>query len=269
MATQMNWIISDIHGCFVTLEKLLSRVWAADENPQLVFIGDYVDRGPRSKEVVDLVVQLQKEGAVCLRGNHDDVIDWLLNDHCLCDIGQYTRGKPSIDSVTNWWMWNGLEETLVSYGVPALPSAFGPYGGQSWGGVIIKFREQCPTEHKDFFRKLEPFWSNDTHFACHAYFPPGMELPDKFDRIELNGEMADTVLWRRFSKDLLGLIECQWSKVGVFGHTPVQVYGSVTPIKTSQVRLIDCGLFKNGYMCAYCCETDNWILQDVDSQDVA
>jgi serine/threonine protein phosphatase 1 len=64
--------ISDIHGCCSEFIALLKR---AAYNPlldQLILLGDYVDRGPDSFQVVELVIQLVNEGAIALRGNHDD-----------------------------------------------------------------------------------------------------------------------------------------------------------------------------------------------------
>ena len=51
----MQYIIGDIHGCADTLQKLLAKVRAADEDAKFVFVGDYIDRGLKSKEVVGLV----------------------------------------------------------------------------------------------------------------------------------------------------------------------------------------------------------------------
>lgn len=71
-----TYIISDLHGCFYTLKKLIEKVRRKNESPQFVFVGDYVDRGLNSKQCVELLIQLQSEGAICLRGNHDDVMMW-------------------------------------------------------------------------------------------------------------------------------------------------------------------------------------------------
>lgn len=268
----MNWVVSDIHGCFLTLEKLLHRVRTADEHAQFVFVGDYVDRGFKNKEVVDLMIQLQQQGAVCLRGNHDNVIDWLLNDKCLGNLKEYVRGRVCYDSVMNWWMWNGLEPTLVSYKVPPYPISIGPYGAKSWEDTVMRFRENVPQDHKDFFRNLPLFWECDTHFACHAFFKPEQELPRRLSHFAQTEELVHYTLWERFRPDLLTKnfkppSVIKWDKIGVFGHTPIQSYNAVAPIKYDKIRLIDCGPMMNGYLCAYCCETDNWILQSVIKED--
>jgi serine/threonine protein phosphatase 1 len=265
----MIWIVGDIHGCYNTLRKLLDRVGTADENPQYVFVGDYVDRGIHNRKVVSLVCELKRKGAICLRGNHDNVVDWLLNEECSGDLSEYVRGHVCYDSVMSWWLQNGFAPTLKSYDVEPLPALAGPYGGQTWGGVVMKFREAVPQDHKDFFRSLEMHWSSDTHFACHAFYPPEQEFPPS----SLSDEMIHNMLWERFRPDFTSgsfapPTDIKWDKIGVFGHTPTFYYKATAPIRFSKIRLIDCGAFNDGYLCAYCCETDNWILQATDKADL-
>jgi len=65
--------IGDIHGCLEKLEELMSGIDIDSRNDTLVFIGDYIDRGRFSKEVVDYILQLQSKykNLVCLLGNHE------------------------------------------------------------------------------------------------------------------------------------------------------------------------------------------------------
>ena len=69
--------IGDIHGCVHTLKDLLNRVSYSSQTDTLVFIGDYIDRGYFSYEVVDMLIKLQhqvgKDKVVCLRGNHEQM----------------------------------------------------------------------------------------------------------------------------------------------------------------------------------------------------
>jgi serine/threonine protein phosphatase 1 len=71
--------IGDIHGQADRLERLLAQIgaWAANVRgvrTRLVFLGDFIDRGPESKRVVDRLRALQRDGAVCLRGNHEEMM---------------------------------------------------------------------------------------------------------------------------------------------------------------------------------------------------
>ena len=66
------FVIGDIHGMYEPLEKMLEN-WQADE--QLIFLGDYIDRGPQILEVLHRVWQLESDyGAICLRGNHEQML---------------------------------------------------------------------------------------------------------------------------------------------------------------------------------------------------
>ena len=73
-------VIGDIHGMAAKLESLLAQIdmWcvanARAELRQLIFLGDYIDRGPDSREVLQIVQRLQAEGAMCLRGDHAELM---------------------------------------------------------------------------------------------------------------------------------------------------------------------------------------------------
>ena len=73
-----TFAIGDVHGDIVALKTLLSRLPTLDDLDTLVFLGDYIDRGPRSKDVIDFVREVQQRApmkVVTLRGNHED--GWL------------------------------------------------------------------------------------------------------------------------------------------------------------------------------------------------
>jgi serine/threonine protein phosphatase 1 len=259
----MTYVISDLHGCFYTLQKLLDKIYIKDSDSQLVFVGDYIDRGLHSKEVVDLVINLQLEGAVCLRGNHDDVVGWILNEESVSYLREFISGELTRNSVTAWWFVNGLGVTISSY-VPNV--AF-----ESDFKFVDSFIKSVPQSHKEFFRNLKLHWQNDTHFACHAYANPSekdLTFPPK--------EVSMEALWSRFSYEtkfnvpsgISRSIAPVWDKIGVFGHTPTTRYGSKTPIKHGQIRLIDTGAFMGNYLTAYCVEQDDWLLQATDSRDI-
>jgi serine/threonine protein phosphatase 1 len=97
--------IGDIHGMHEHLKRLLQEIAAYAESqgwqepPLLVFLGDYVDRGPASRKVVRLVRQLQGLGAVCLRGNHEEMM--AMSHSSATDL--------------DFFMENGGAETLRSY----------------------------------------------------------------------------------------------------------------------------------------------------------
>jgi serine/threonine protein phosphatase 1 len=163
----MTWLIGDTHGMYYTLVKLLDRIYDLDDKPQLVFVGDYIDRGGQSPKALDLVIELQSKGAVCLRGNHDDVVDWFLNGHTLSNLNEFTT-NTAYDHAVLWWYENGFAPTVISYGVNP---------GQRGSNVVEQLRKQVPDSHKTFLKNLPLYWENDTHFACHGYMFPDRQLP--------------------------------------------------------------------------------------------
>ncbi len=94
--------IGDIHGCVHTLKDLLNRVSYSSQTDTLVFIGDYIDRGYFSYEVVSMLIKLQhqigKDKVVCLRGNHEQMA-----------IDAYRNGNYSL------WYRNGGRSTEYSF----------------------------------------------------------------------------------------------------------------------------------------------------------
>lgn len=257
----MHHIISDIHGCFFTLQKLIEKVRAVDPDAIFIGIGDYQDRGKWNKEVLDLIIAMEKEGKfIPLRGNHDNVIDYIVNDHYLGNIRDMLS-YPSHERAVDWWMHNGLASTLVSYGVDPDLRAL---------EVVKQFREAMPEEHRQFIKSLKMLWSNKTHFCCHAYYRPTEELPitDRF----LKPSQIDEMLWSRFARHPLDYnlipVTTVWDKIGVFGHTPTTIYNSPVPVVYDKIRLIDTGCFTKNYLCAFCTETDDYILQSTDSADI-
>lgn len=66
--------ISDIHGDLDKFERLLELVNYNDQEDQLLLLGDYVDRGPHSRAVLDRVIELRNKGAIALIGNHEKMM---------------------------------------------------------------------------------------------------------------------------------------------------------------------------------------------------
>jgi serine/threonine protein phosphatase 1 len=97
-----SYAIGDIHGCNRTLNALLQRL-ALRGGDTVVFLGDYIDRGPDSKGVMDTVFRLREEGirTVCLRGNHEQML---------------LDSLPSPADLYNWTR-NGGDKVLANFGV--------------------------------------------------------------------------------------------------------------------------------------------------------
>lgn len=98
-----TYVIADIHGRYDLLQAALHRIEASPSGGTIVFTGDYVDRGPASKQVMDRLMAGPTDPRwvwVCLKGNHEDMMV-----ACL-------RGEAEL----SWWVGNGGRETLQSFG---------------------------------------------------------------------------------------------------------------------------------------------------------
>jgi serine/threonine protein phosphatase 1 len=149
----MTLAIGDIHGCFDKLKSLLAAcdAFRGSQSARFIFLGDYVDRGPRSKDVLDLLIKAGGErdrDFVCLRGNHEEIL-----------LRAADKNRSDRDLMT-WW-GNGGEQTLESYGVDD-PS-------------------DLPAEHLDWMRSL-PLHTRDCHrLFVHAGIRPGITLASQSD----------------------------------------------------------------------------------------
>lgn len=133
--------IGDIHGCLSALERLIEVV-APGPNDTIVTLGDYVDRGPNSKGVIDYLIELrQKCELVCLLGNHEEMMIEVVLD-----------GKPPYD-----WLRHGGVDTLDSYG-------------------FIGDLSVVPRSHREFFDGLADFYETDNHIFVHANYDPSVAL---------------------------------------------------------------------------------------------
>ncbi len=170
-------IIGDIHGSFKSLTALLAQVEHRADT--FVFLGDYIDRGPESKNVVDLILQLKKKHphVITLLGNHEFM---LLN---------YLAGLD--DSL---FLRVGGAQTLTSYD---LPLDMAP----------TDICSHIPKEHLSFFHDLTLLWEDPHGIYVHAGLQPGTHL---------SRQTRDWCLWVR---DEFIRSSCNFGKPVVFGHT--------------------------------------------------
>jgi serine/threonine protein phosphatase 1 len=137
--------IGDIHGCFDKLRDLMEKIPIDWANDRLVFIGDYIDRGANTIEVVDYLVDLQasKPDIVFLKGNHEDM------------LLSYLAGQ---DRMT--YLYNGGQQTLDSY--------------LNRTGTPEKF--PIPEHHLRFFKSLRLHYETEDHIFVHAGLRIGIPL---------------------------------------------------------------------------------------------
>src|SRR5437899_3418593 len=141
--------IGDIHGCNSALVQLLSQVQptACD---QLVFVGDYIDRGPASRQVIDSLLELKNTcSPIFLRGNHEVMILEAREDPLKANL---------------WRSYGGLE-ALSSYGVEFR---------DDWASAI-------PKTHWAFLQETVRFLETPNFIFVHASLDPDLELEEQPD----------------------------------------------------------------------------------------
>jgi serine/threonine protein phosphatase 1 len=138
---QRTIAISDIHGHSQALDGILAAIVPKPKDV-LIFLDDYVDRGPDSKGVLDRLLDLKKRfNVVALMGNHEEMM----------------LGAKGGRSDLRFWMNLGGRETLESYG--------------NAGDLRL-----VPFEHLQFLKGLLLFYETETHFFIHTNYDPDRPL---------------------------------------------------------------------------------------------
>ena len=263
----MRWIIGDIHGMLRPLEKLLAAVERKDPLRQLLFLGDFVNRGPDSKGVIDLLLSLKD--ARFVRGNHDDVFDHVL--HNLSYGGE--PGEDYRQACFKWFMQHGLDKTFMSYGV-----SDGELKGvlrRTSPAALDDLAGQVPAAHRNFIRNLPPVIDSADIFVAHAKWDihTSTDKPSIADRLAGSARLRYPLLWGRYRLDEIEA-EKSWSKTGYFGHTPVDSYidsADLLPVAGPRIVLLDtaAALVPHGRLTAYCHESGTFIQVDQQGRVVA
>ncbi len=105
-----RWVIPDVHGCLNTLKLLIESRLNLTKSDAIYFLGDYIDRGPDSKGVVDFIMNLQNAGyeVHCIRGNHED--------YCIRAWEEDQKRFFFRSKIEKDWRKNGGTKTLSSFG---------------------------------------------------------------------------------------------------------------------------------------------------------
>jgi serine/threonine protein phosphatase 1 len=172
--------IGDIHGCYSQLRRLIKNLDINQQYDTLVFIGDYIDRGDSSKEVVDYIIKLKSEfqNVVCLLGNHEQM------------FLRYLEGRDE-----EMYLYNGGTATLSSYGIPLTAS-------------LQARKETIPAEHLIFFRSLLPYYETKDYIFVHAGLAPGLAPSE---------QAVHDLIWIR--QEFI-YSDYDFGKPVIFGHTP-------------------------------------------------
>jgi len=217
------YAIGDIHGRADLLKRLMVRIEAdAQDAPEprraLVFLGDYVDRGFQSRDVLDFLAEGQFAGfeTYFLKGNHEAAFEKFL-------------AEPEFGPE---WARFGGSETLMSYGIQPPRSRTQL---EAWTSVCAQLNAQLPASHRAFLSGLSLYETLGDYVFVHAGLRPGQPL---------SGQREADLLWIRddFLED-----DTLFDQVVVHGHTPIE-----TPHVDHRRIGIDTGAYLTGKLTAAC-----------------
>jgi serine/threonine protein phosphatase 1 len=219
------YAIGDIHGRLDLLDSALARIDAdmgvhPASNAIPVFLGDYIDRGPDSKRVLDRLVDCcATRPTICLMGNHEAFLLEFLKNPDVLDV---------------WGRCGGLE-TLLSYGLaPKIET-----DAQDQQEMAAEFDRLLPSGHREFLGCLKQYFVCGDFFFVHAGVRPGICLTEQSE---------DDLLWIR--EDFL-LSEDYFGKIIVHGHTPVPE----PEVRSNRIN-IDTGAYATGRLTCLALEDD-------------
>ncbi len=139
-----RFVIGDIHGCSKALRAVLEAIDPAPQD-ELIFLGDYVDRGPDSRDVIQQLIQLRDRcQIVALRGNHEIML-----------LGVALHGLEAEP-----WLRSGGQATVASY-----------------GGSL----EKIPADHFEFFQDLRGYYETSDSIFVHAGYQHDRAMPEQDD----------------------------------------------------------------------------------------
>jgi serine/threonine protein phosphatase 1 len=184
--------IGDIHGCYDKLRSLIERLPYDPQRDTIVFLGDYIDRGPHSKEVITYLCQLKRQVKKCIMliGNHEYLM-----------LEYHRTGDPAL---LPFLRHLGIDSTLQSYGANSPQS--------------LQEMHFLPEEHRQLLHSLLPYWETEDYIFVHAGVAP--EIPLEQQDLSSLCETRSTFL----------LEEHDYGKLVIFGHTPFDM-PFVTPTR--------------------------------------
>lgn len=217
------YAVGDVHGCLPQMQAALERIdddieAQGIDDPALVFLGDYVDRGPDSAGVLDEVMQLSlsdPDAVVCLIGNHERMmLDFL--------------DKP-LKAGPRWLKFGGIE-TLQSYGITGLNEAALP---EQLYEACEELWDALPDGMETWLRKLPMRWASGNLHCAHAGFDPAQPIQQ---------QSQDVMLWGCESFMKTPRTDGNWV---VHGHTVVD-----RPVWEQSRVSLDTGCYLTGDLTA-------------------
>ena len=224
--------IGDIHGCLGELTSLHKKILSHDKfdvkNDLIIYLGDYIDRGRNSKEVINQILKLNDSNikTINLMGNHDEfMIDFLFNK------------KNNLKS----WLNFGADQTFRSYNIEIVDFIKDGFEDD----VINKLREtlfkKMEETHINFFKTLQLSYSTEKYLFVHAGIDPEKKLSE---------QTRKDYLWSRSSEFFKKNFKAQ--KIIVHGHTP-----EVSVVNDEYRINVDSGCYFSGKLSSVCLRDDD------------
>jgi serine/threonine protein phosphatase 1 len=184
-----KWVIPDLHGCAKTLRAVVEDHIKPDKSDLIYLLGDYIDRGPDPKGVLDYIMHLETEGYSMkpIRGNHEEYM-----------ILAYRSSKKQRRKFLFWKEPNKLVDEWLSHG--------GKYTMRSFG---VKSVLDIPQKYIDWLERLPYYYEEENHVIVHAGLNFSRHNPF---------EDTHTMLWAKAFNPEPEKIN---NKVVVHGHVPV------------------------------------------------
>lgn len=239
---RVGYAVGDIHGRADLLALLLDRLEACAEvdqrpagAPFLIFLGDYVDRGPESHTVIELLLSGRPAGYErrYLRGNHEQIMQAFMDDPV----------------ATRAWVLQGGAETMLAYGVtPPSPMTATE---EDWHAAATALRAAVPQTHIDFLNGLERYVALGDYAFVHAGVDPARSLEQQAD---------EDLYWAR---ERFIASRRPFSHRVVHGHTPVD-----KPYVDERRIAVDTGAYASGTLTAARFEDEDVSFVSVSSRPV-
>ena len=192
--------IGDIHGCLKQLVTLQDKIFNYPqynkEEDLLLYLGDYIDRGPSSKDVINHILQLQTEGikSIFLMGNHEQfMIDFLFN---------------KINNLNNWII-NGADQTFKSYDIEIAQFIKDGFEDDNIDKLRNIFLSKLTKGHVYFFKNLKLTYIMGDYLFVHAGINPEKSLSEQ-NKMDFLWSRSDKFFDKNF----------KFEKIIVHGHSP-------------------------------------------------
>ena len=219
--------VGDIHGCLKQLASLHNKIFNHfsfnKKNDLLVYLGDYIDRGSNSKDVINHILKLQKEkvNSIFLMGNHEQImIDFVFN---------------KINNL-RYWLNLGADQTFKSYKIEIAEFIKDGFEDDKIDRLRNVLLNELSNEHIHFLKNLRLSYSIGKYLFVHAGINPEKALKDQ-DKMDFLWSRSDQFFDKNF----------KFEKIIVHGHTPEEKVVNL-PYRIN----IDIGCFFSGKLSCVC-----------------